>query len=584
MCIKCLLGKICFDEKYNVNLPRDKDLLLSSLQSLSNKRNINIPFLPMKRFFTLFAVSLLLSAASMSAFSFQERHDNRLKNSELPRLSEVSLELYGELPKAAARVPQIISSPVGESKEYLMSGTRWYMMFGIIPFEEEYDGVTTKIVFADDNKIYIKNPISAYPTDTYIEGVLADGVATFSFPQTLTAENIDGTIYEYRAQRVEYKEVGGLEEGTFVPSEKQTITFSYENGRLVMEQSDGRWMLGLTDETGRWQGYGDYNVVYATNDYEAVVAPDNLKTETWQFISNHTGFDVNIGFDGDDFYIQGLVPFIPEAWVKGKVQGSTILFEGAQYMGISNDYNCLVFFLPGNQYTNDNGRPVYELAEKLELNYDAAKREITTDGCMVINSNPDNIQYLKFYTRPLIHPDVAEHSMVPRNIVPVAYMAYNPEYKAGGYQFYIPNLTVDGYIINKDDLYWELYINSELYVFDPLYYPCFTEPTTEVPFNTDSSNYELYNDGSPLHELHFFFTEPSTFGVIVKHKASDGKVYTSDLVVYYPEGTGVDEISVEDNNLPEVYYDISGRRIENPQAGTLYIVKKGSKVTKKVMR
>ena len=51
-----------------------------------------------------------------------------------------------------------------------------------------------------------------------------------------------------------------------------------------------------------------------------------------------------------------------------------------------------------------------------------------------------------------------------------------------------------------------------------------------------------------------------------------------------PEYAGVELIPAdEDNDAPAVYYDIMGRRVANPSAGNLYIVRRGDKVTKEVI-
>lgn len=65
---------------------------------------------------------------------------------------------------------------------------------------------------------------------------------------------------------------------------------------------------------------------------EVVVAPEGLETEEWA-ISATTNFGdpvygyLNIGFDGNDVYLQGLCTYLPEAWIKGTLNGETITFK-----------------------------------------------------------------------------------------------------------------------------------------------------------------------------------------------------------------------------------------------------------------
>lgn len=49
------------------------------------------------------------------------------------------------------------------------------------------------------------------------------------------------------------------------------------------------------------------------------------------------------------------------------------------------------------------------------------------------------------------------------------------------------------------------------------------------------------------------------------------------------ESGGVDGVEIDDNNAPAVYYNLNGVQVNNPENG-LYIVKRGNKVTKEVIR
>ena len=71
---------------------------------------------------------------------------------------------------------------------------------------------------------------------------------------------------------------------------------------------------------------------------EVVVAPSDLVTEEYSI--SYTGYNgapstgaVKIGFDGNDVYIQGFCSYIPEAWIKGEMSGTTVTFAGNQYFG-----------------------------------------------------------------------------------------------------------------------------------------------------------------------------------------------------------------------------------------------------------
>ena len=48
--------------------------------------------------------------------------------------------------------------------------------------------------------------------------------------------------------------------------------------------------------------------------------------------------------------------------------------------------------------------------------------------------------------------------------------------------------------------------------------------------------------------------------------------------------TGVDDVTVNDENAPVEYYNLQGVRVENPAPGQLYIKRQGSKATKVLFR
>ena len=71
---------------------------------------------------------------------------------------------------------------------------------------------------------------------------------------------------------------------------------------------------------------------------ELVVVPEGLKTESWTFSATEyngpaVAKNVNVGFDGDDVYVQGLSSYLPDAWVKGTLEDGLVTFAAGQYLG-----------------------------------------------------------------------------------------------------------------------------------------------------------------------------------------------------------------------------------------------------------
>lgn len=70
-----------------------------------------------------------------------------------------------------------------------------------------------------------------------------------------------------------------------------------------------------------------------------VEAPAGLETETYKCTAvsyvdfGNVSYDVQVGFDGNDVYVQGLLRSVPEGWVKGVKGNGVVTFAKGQYLG-----------------------------------------------------------------------------------------------------------------------------------------------------------------------------------------------------------------------------------------------------------
>lgn len=87
--------------------------------------------------------------------------------------------------------------------------------------------------------------------------------------------------------------------------------------------------------------------------------------------------------------------------------------------------------------------------------------------------------------------------------------------------------------------------------------------------------------------VEFELTEPAKVWVGMGKDANTGDGYwhawADQTLKMLVEGAGVNEISAENENAPIEYYTINGLKVNNPANG-IYIVKQGSKVTKKIFK
>ena len=110
---------------------------------------------------------------------------------------------------------------------------------------------------------------------------------------------------------------------------------------------------------------------------ELVTPPEGATTETWYtiagsfYVGTESGLadytaavpTINVAFDGDNVYIQGLAYYFENGWIKGTINGSTVVFESGQLVG-EDKYG------PEYLVGCDDGENV---SESIVFNYDAEK-------------------------------------------------------------------------------------------------------------------------------------------------------------------------------------------------------------------
>lgn len=126
--------------------------------------------------------------------------------------------------------------------------------------------------------------------------------------------------------------------------------------------------------------------------YSIVTPPAGLETEDWTFAGfwydNNGGSSeeqtIQVGFDGNDVYVQGFDPYLPDAWIKGELTADgKIKFAAPQYFGpYDNDGEELDMFFVVYDFGTET------CPETIEVNYDAEKGVIewSEDYAILTNS------------------------------------------------------------------------------------------------------------------------------------------------------------------------------------------------------
>ena len=200
-------------------------------------------------------------------------------------------------------------------------------------------------MFCDDGTVYFRNPIVLYDTDSYVKGTLDDGVVTLQLHQPVIPMYTSPEPSCGYAERLVRKD--GADGPEYVVDEDNPeIKFVLRNDSLIWaEPTDGSVILGIADERGEWFGCGNYAATYALPAEKPVETPAGMVAEDWSLTCDGDTRLLKVGFSGSDVYIGGLWPSMPDAWVKGTVEGGKAVFAGGQYLGPDTTYECHAYFM-----------------------------------------------------------------------------------------------------------------------------------------------------------------------------------------------------------------------------------------------
>ncbi len=440
----------------------------------------------------------------------------------------------------------ITDQPEGDLVIYNRSGSAYYPFFGYI-YETDVNFAIGKVVFGANNKVYMKNVVTQYSTNTWIEGTLNGSVISFEFPQT--ALDLDGEYY--------YFQYGSLDEETMaiIPSDKPlSLNYDLQSGNITTsEGSDfesGQTMVALVDEDGYIAGYCDWNITMKKNTDTLVEAPEGLQTATYSIsAADYSGSLVQVGFKDNDVYVQGLDVNLPDTWVKGTISGNKVIFKNNQYIGPDevagyHQYMCAakieqVYDEYYGEYYDE-----YELIDSdIEFSYDAATKSLSGSSFFLINAGTETVNYQAIMQEASISPfvEVAATPAAPTDLVLNEYgwEYYFLGYGWGEFDFSIPTQDVNGNFILPEKISYQLYakVNGEVMpiTLSNNDYMYFEEPMTEVPYDY-LDGYDIGGSGSSRY-LYYYIIGPEAYGLQTIYRGA-GEERRSEIAWAKTEGLG----------------------------------------------
>ncbi len=465
-------------------------------------------------------------------------------------------------------------------------------------YTQNVDGGIGKVVEGTDGNLYIYNPISqGYIWFSILPWIKAEPAGDGKFVVKLPQLYIIDVGDPYYAYCMHYDE----DEGMPVVEEEGEIEFTWQDGVLTQL---GDKFIGLCDATADWFYMADQHIVYAPQTDEPLIMTDDeyyIQSYTMTYLSDPTDLTatrdciVDVIIDGEDIYMGNLNNNNATAFIKGTLVDGKATFPTRQYLGVDAYYNGHIYVLTGDAFvdTETYGTPVfnYNLNDEIVFTVDEEARNIVAEwpASMITNVGPNTLSIISDYVAPgLVALD--EYPATPAMpIFTEGDVSVNENAGWTVLHFTIPTEDIDGYRLNENKLYYNIYLDDQVFTFDPETYIGLSTAMTDIPYKfEDNINFDIYMSNG-RHTVYLYTTEFATVGVQSIYTAG-GEVNRSDIAyVTNPlNPSSVDEVATGKQVSDTRYYDLTGRELPSAPATGLYLQRvdysDGSSTTIKVLK
>ena len=511
------------------------------------------------------------------------------------------------MPKADGPTQEYITTqPEGELKTYVRSGEYVSSVMGGL-VEGSQNGKTMKVVFAPDGKTVWFDKMIAASSATFgwIKGEIEGNNIIIEPGQYAWFYDYVSYYLAYTVKRIVPNPNGSASSyDTYMTSEGNIVFSIGEDGTLTLQPDEnGVAAIGLIRETndqwyvdngydGKWLGYGDMNTVYTPFEENFNEGPaEGTEMQDCSMTYNadvegttRMGHMAKMAVVGDKVYIQGASQYLPNAWLIGQIDGDKVVID-KQMTGVLDNY--YVYFRGAEVVKQQNPETgedeyFYSPIDQLVFDYDAANQTLTTEDCLVLST--DEFMVAEGYMVPEINlfEDVPMQPATP--IVGEDYIPYDADYGSFYITVCVPSVDVDGKFLDPSKLTYSVYVDDELFTFDPSFYFYFEQPVTEIPYGY-YEDYRFQNLGAGRYAIEIN-KEPTTNVCVKSFYAGGGAVTESEMGVFNLPQTGI--ATINSSQVKSVtYYNLAGMRSDTPFSGMNIVVKTyedGTTSTTKMIR
>ncbi len=522
----------------------------------------------MKKFIFLLLsaiLSMAVSANQVQNVKLPKPDQNKTRHTMTVPRADFSPSLRNATPQLAEAVvtpPAALETQGYRMNAYIFDGSSW----------EVVD--RTLQIGIDGNDVYLQG-FSVYLPEAWIKGTLTDDGTQVIFPIQYYGSLYGNDLYFYPVSPVD---------GGYVPIE---AVFNYDERAdvFVLDQDQVCYILenAYADQLGWYYMYdSEMNI---TPDVGTVIVPEGLETQPYMLTGVYMGYyddpgewfegdplmgSAQVGFDGDDIYIQGLCSYLPKAWVKGHREGDSYVLDNGQYFGpfVFVDEVYPLYFM--------GCAPESEDVAQLTLTPDPETGALVADQWYAISAADMVVEWYDLLGNVALTPMVDEPA-VPATPA-VLYFEYYDDEDMGFVLLDIPVTDPDGKPLMTDLLGYQLFCDygegAEPYIFWADIYG-FEDDQTVIPYSfNDDMNILM---GGQLVVVYFIGQDIQRIGVQSVYEGG-GETNLSEIGWYDLTATSVTSIVADDNRTVE-YYDLMGRRVD---AGKLtrgiYVTSDGRKI------
>ena len=368
--------------------------------------------------------------------------------------------------KPVQRAPQATAA-LESGTYYTQSGNFYVYDEGWVDYTSEMPSITVAV---EGSKVTITG-LAYWFDEASIQGTMDGNTITFANGQLLGTDQYGD---EYLIGSNDGETVCDIV-FTFDP-EANTLT---SNTMYIMESEKA-------DEVSIYTYW--YSPVFGVDEPETpevVALPDGVQTSSYKFEGKDAddesavAFQVLVGFDGSDVYIQGLSQFLPDAWVKGTLAAGVVTIPET-YLGVFEYYGYkFPFTLAATTMTYD----------ATNNKFTCASYTITTSGSSAEGYKNVTLTKMAEVAATPVEPEIKEFAVADEDY-PFVEFTINMTGTNGeellaaktSYIFYVQKGNESSPLVFTTDLYTKLEANM-----------------TEIPY-TFSDEYDIYNDGIYLNQ------------------------------------------------------------------------------------